>query len=62
MKELTVNEIIIEKIKKKNVDKVVKEILKELLDLERRHMLIRYPRFSEDYEKIISKWMVKSRG
>jgi len=55
----TINEIIIEKIDKKNVDKSIKEILKELLDLERQHMLLQYPRFSEDYEKIISRWLVR---
>ena len=59
MIEHTVNEIIIKKIEEKNVDITIKEILKELLDLERRHMLLRYPRFSEDYERIISKRLVK---
>ena len=59
MIEHTVNEIILEKIEKKEIDKAVKEILKELLDLERKHMLLKYPRFSEDYEKIISKWIIR---
>ena len=60
MIEHTINEIIIEKIEKKKVDKIIKEILKELLEKERENMLLRYPRFSEDYEKIISTKLVKS--
>jgi len=59
MIEHTVNEIIIKKIEEKKVDTAIKEILKELLDLERQHMLLKYPRFSEDYEKIISKSLVR---
>lgn len=59
MIEHTVNEIIIKKIEEKKVDTTIKEILKELLDLERQHMLLKYPRFSEDYEKIISKSLVR---
>lgn len=59
MMEHSVNEIILEKIEKKKVDKIIKEILKELLEKERQNMLLRYPRFSEDYEKIISSKLVK---
>ena len=59
MIEHSVNEIILEKIEEKKVDKIIKEILKELLEKERQNMLLRYPRFSEDYEKIISSKLVK---
>jgi len=55
MEEQTINEIILKKIENKKIEKTIKEIIKELLELERRHMLTRYPRFSEDYDKIISK-------
>lgn len=57
--EHSVNEIILEKIEKKKVDKIIREILKQLLEKERENMLLRYPRFSEDYEKIISAKLVK---
>jgi hypothetical protein len=56
--ENTINEIIIEKIKKMKADNNVKEIVIKILDLERQHMLIRYPRFSEDYDLIISRHMM----
>jgi len=58
MEEHTINEIIIKKIDGSKMEKKIKEIVKEILDIERRHMQLRYPRFSEDYDKIISKYLV----
>jgi len=62
MIEYSVNEIIIEKIDKKEIDKIVKKILKQLLEKERENMLLHYSRFSEDYEKIISTNLIRGKS
>lgn len=54
-----ISEIILEKIKGKKVEGHIKELVEEILDVEKRHMLIRYPRFSEDYDRIISKYLAR---
>ena len=56
-----VSEIILKKIEKKSAEKEIKEFVKDILDLERRHTLIHYPRYSEDYEKILSKHLSRMR-
>ena len=57
MAERMISEIILDKIKEKKVEGKIKEFVKEILDLERRHMFLRYPRYSEDYDKILSKFL-----
>jgi len=56
-----VSEIILKKIEKKSAESRVKEFVKDILDLERRHMLTHYPRYGEDYEKILSKHLLRRR-
>lgn len=51
----TISEIILKKIDETKKKEYVKEFVKEILEIERQHMLTGYPRFSEDYDKIISK-------
>ena len=61
IEENTINEIILKKIDKMNADESIKEVVRQILDLERKHMLIRYPRFSEDYDLILSRHIMDGR-
>jgi mannitol-1-phosphate/altronate dehydrogenase len=56
-----ISEIILKKIKESTEDENIKELVKELLEIERRHLLIKYPRFSEDYDKIFSKYLMRMK-
>jgi len=56
-----ISEIILEKIKESKEDEDIKELVKELLEIERRHLLIKCLRFSEDYDKIFSKYLMRMK-
>lgn len=54
-----ISERILDKIKGKKVEEKIKEFVKEILDVERKNMFTNYPRYSEDYDKILSRYLRK---